>query len=68
MNNQPLWYPLDNFSEDMNNNIKLNRAIKKNYDFHRKLCFFLIIFVILLYIFLLEEDQNLMNSFKNVTL
>ena len=68
MNNQPLWYPLDNFSEDIENNIRINREIKKNYDFHRKLCFFLIIFVVLLYIFLLEEDQNLMNSFKNLTL
>ena len=68
MNNQPLWYPLDNFSEDIENNIRINREIKKNYDFHRKLCFFLIIFVVLLYIFLLEEDQNLMNSFKNITL
>ena len=68
MNNQPLWYPMDNFSEDIENNIKINMEIKKNYDFHRKLCFFLIIFVVLLYIFLLEEDQNLMNSFKNLTL
>ena len=68
MNNQPLWYPFDNFSEDIENNIRINREIKKNYDFHRKLCFFLNnICGIIIYIFL-EEDQNLMNSFKNITL
>ena len=72
MNNKPLWYPLDNFPEDIEKNINkkkyVNREMKKNYDFHRKLCFFLIIFLILFYMFLLIKDENFINNFKNVTL
>jgi hypothetical protein len=72
MNNKPLWYPLDNFPEDIEKNINkkkyVNREMKKNYDFHRKLCLFLIIFLILFYMFLLIKDENFINNFKNVTL
>ena len=72
MNNKPLWYPLDNFPEDIEKNINkkkyVNREMKNNYDFHRKLCLFLIIFLILFYMFLLIKDENFINNFKNVTL
>ena len=40
MNNQPLWYPLDNFLENIENNIRINREIKKIMIFIENYVFF----------------------------
>ena len=68
MNNQPLWYQLDDFSKDIEKNIIIKQEIKKNYEYHKKICFFIMLLLILLYIIVGEEDKNFMNSFKNFTL